>query len=211
MNVKYALTSLIIFAFSAFSAGAQTFTEGEHYDVVEGFDSSDNQIIEFFSFYCPACYAQEAFMKDLKATLPADTGFVRNPIQGMPGRDATIETLLAKAAIAANLLKVEDPIIDAIFRQIHQDRKNFSSVDELRTLFLAQGISAPAFDRAMNSFATKVQLKKMQQNTAKMRKQGHTAVPTLLINGQYKPNIRSLKSLDDYRQLITFLLNKPAA
>ena len=50
----------------------------------------------------------------------------------------------------------------------------------------------------------------MRKNTTKLRKQGFGAVPTLIINGKYKPNTKGLKSMDEYLELVKFLLAKTA-
>ena len=60
------ITSFLIFS----TVQAVEFTEGYHYLEIKGEITEKKEITEFFSFYCPACFRQEAFMNELKASLP---------------------------------------------------------------------------------------------------------------------------------------------
>ena len=199
---------LLVISLMPIHINAQSFMEGEHYIEVENFDTSKKQIIEFFSFYCPACYGQEPLFQDIKKSLPNEVAFHRNHISGMPGRNEAIEDLLTKASLVAKHFDVEDQVISAIFERIHKDRGDITGVDDVKAIFVKQGIAEGDFNRIFKGFAINVQLKKKQQNTVKIREQGHSAVPTLVINGKYIPITRSIKTLDEYKNLINYLVNK---
>ena len=204
------LKSLGILAvfFVTISAHALEFKKGEHYVEIKGTSTKNKQITEYFSFYCPACFKQEPFMNDLKASMPNGAVFTKNHVDGMPGRNPQIEQLLTKALVTAELLKVEDKIIPAIFNHIHISRANFGSQNEVKSLFTKNGVDGASFDKTFSSFGVNAYAKKMQRNTSNLRQQGFSAVPTLIVNGKYKPLTNKIKSMQEYRELVLFLLNK---
>ncbi|MCL1050999.1 thiol:disulfide interchange protein DsbA/DsbL [Shewanella abyssi] len=185
------------------------FTEGDYYVEVEGKPTATKQVTEYFSFYCPACFNQESLMSEIKAFLPADAQFKKNHVDGMPGRDLEIERSLTKALITAGSLQVSDKVIAAIFNYIHVDKASFSDNTAIKDLFLANGVDGEAFDKVFSSFSVNTQARQMQRNTERLRQQGYTGVPTLIINGKYKPIAKKIRNIEEYQALITYLLNKP--
>lgn len=211
-TIKRQLTSLILllsccFAFSNQSFAAK-FNEGDHYVTVTGITTKEKEVREFFSFYCPACFKQESFMGDVAGMLPAGVSFKKNHVDGMPGRDIEIEQALTKALITAEKLGVKEKIVPAIFNYIHIKKAAFTDANDIKNLFVAHGVESKTYDKTFASFATNTQLRKMQNKTKALRTQGFGAVPTLIINGKYKPVLTNLKSMEEYKQLIQFLLNK---
>ena len=200
---------LIVFTSSS-CVQAQEFKEGDYYVEIKGQASKGKEVTEFFSFYCPHCYRQEPFMNELQAALPTSTTFKKNHVDNMPGRSQEIEHALSKALITANILKVKPQVVPAIFEHIHAKDKDFSSVDDIKALFLAQGINGDKFDKTFKGFVVNSKFKQMQNKTAALRQQGIHQVPTLIINGKYMPVVDKLKSLEEYKQLVLYLLNKPA-
>ena len=189
-------------------ATATEFTKGDYYVEIEGTFTKQKELREFFSFYCPHCFKQESVMHELEASLPTDASFIKNHVDGMPGRDIKIEEGLTKALITAKALKIDSEIIEEIFKHIHVKRADFSSATDIKKIFLSNGVDSAKFDKIYNSFSVNMQLKKMQKRTASLRKQGIGSVPTLIINGKYMPVTSKLKGLDEYKELIAFLLNK---
>lgn len=198
---------ILTLAFSVQSV-ATAFTAGEHYETVNGISTKEKEVREFFSFYCPACFKQEGFMDEVANMLPAGVSFYKNHVDGMPRRDIEIEQALTKALITAKKLGIKDKIVPAIFNYIHIEKSAFTDANDIKKLFIAHGVEGQQYDKTFTSFATNTQLRKMQSKTKALRKQGVSAVPTLIINGKYKPVLTHLKSIEEYKQLIQFLLNK---
>lgn len=204
------LTSFLLFNPVFNIAQAAQFELGEHYVEVKGIQSNTPQVTEFFSFYCPHCYKSEPFMHKVKALLPNPNQFIKNHVDGMPGRKIEIEHLLTKALITADLLNVKETIVQSIFSYIHQGKADFSELKDIKNLFLLKGVDSQEFDKTFGSFNVNMAANTMRNKTDLLRKQGFTKVPTLIINGKYKPNTESLKSMDEYLKLIAFLLTKTA-
>jgi thiol:disulfide interchange protein DsbA len=49
---------------------AKEFSENRHYEVLDNPASKTPEIIEYFSFYCMACYRFEPIAKELAAAFP---------------------------------------------------------------------------------------------------------------------------------------------
>ncbi|WP_057831655.1 thiol:disulfide interchange protein DsbA/DsbL [Colwellia sp. TT2012] len=204
------LLSIFIFISFNYTSQAVEFTKGDYYIEIEGSLTEKKEITEFFSFYCPGCFKQESFMNELKLSLPASAEFKKNHVDGMPGRNIKIEQALTKALVTADILKVKEKIIPAIFKYIHISKAKFNNDKDIKNLFLINGVDGDKFDKTFNSFSVNIQSQKMQKKTEALRKQGFSSVPTLIINGKYKPVTDKIKSMDEYKKLITYLLNKAA-
>lgn len=200
----------IIFLFCASFVHAKSFEEGKHYQVLAQPISEKKEVREYFSFYCPHCFSQEPLMKEITAALPEGVKFQKNHVDGMPGQNIEVEQSLSKALIAAQLLKVEQQLVPQIFAQIHVEKQPFKSVAEVKDLFVKNGIDADTFDKAMKNYSLVTRFKAMNRNTEKLRSQGVTGVPTLIINGKYRPLTSDIKSVEEYKALVIHLLDKEA-
>lgn len=187
---------------------AQEFIPGRDYIELEETLSTQKEVREFYSFFCPHCFQQEKFMHQLADYLPQDITFFKNHVNGMSGQRVEIEDALTKALITAQLLKIDQVIISAIFKFIHIDMKHFSSIPDIKAVFIANGVKEADFDKTFNSFKVAVEAKKMLAHTTSLRQQGINGVPTLIINGKYKPEVINIKTTDEYKDLIIYLLNK---
>ena len=204
------LSYFALLSLTLFSAHAAQFNPGEDYLELDTAATKEKEITEYFSFYCPACFRQEPFMKELEAAIPESATFKKNHVDSMPGRNPQIERLLTKALVTATFLKAEDKMVPAIFNYIHVDNATIDNEKDIRNLFIVNGIEPKSFDKTFSSFAVNTQAKKMEKNTAFVRSQGFTGVPTLIINGKYKPLTNNIKTMKEYQELVLFLLNKKA-
>jgi len=199
---------LLITTSFAVQAQESKFTEGDYYLTIKGEQTKNKEITEFYSFYCPACFKQEPMMQEIIKSMPANSIFKKNHVDGMPGRDLAMEQALTKALITADKLNIKDKMVPAIFNHIHLSRAKFSSVNDIKDLFIKNGLDADKFDKTFNSFSVNMAARQMQKKTANIRQQGFSSVPTLIINGKYKPLTTKIKDINEYKALIHFLLNK---
>ena len=208
------ITALFLLISSIISFTAQAddsrFKLGEHYVEVKGEQASTQQVTEFFSFYCPHCYNSESFMHKVRDLLPEPAQFTKIHVDNMPGRNVEIEHLLTKALVTAKLLNVEDKMVQSIFTYIHKSKADFSTQKDIKNLFLLNGVNSEKFDNTFGSFKVNMEANTMRKKTEALRKQGFGSVPTLIINGKSKPNTKGLKSMDEYLDLVKFLLAKTA-
>ncbi len=208
--------SILVFSFIVIALlvslplNAKDFVKGQHYKVLSmplnEHKGNKKQVTEFFSFYCPGCFRFESVVEQLKKKLPANITFNKNHIEGMPGRDITIEQSLSKALLTANLLQVEEKVSAAIFNYIHVKKAIFNNDKDIENLFRLQGIDGESFNKVFNSFTVKTGVKKMHKQITTLRNQQITKVPTVIVNGKYKVEASAISSPQEYIALVLYLL-----
>lgn len=210
--MKVVNSILVFFALFSINAVAEpiAFQEGSHYQVLKQPVANNKEMREFFSFYCPACYRFEPVIEELKGLLPKGVAFKKNHVDSMPGREVEIEQALSKALLVAEELKVDEKLVPAIFHYIHANKANFDNVKDIKNLFLLHGVGRKTFDKAYGNFSVNTKFKQMVSKAKTLRSQGYSGVPTIVIHGKYVPNIKSIKTMDEYKALIQFLLSKDA-
>lgn len=183
---------------------AAEFIEGTHYEVISQAKATTTpEIVEYFSFKCPACYRFEPLVEAMLAKKPANVKFKKNHVDFIGGPVAGPELTRIYAII--NLLKAGDSVTPALFNAIHQQRKTFPSLNDYKQLFVANGVDGDKFDQAANSFMVKTHVSKMQRNTRKFAISG---VPTFIVNAKYKVITKAITSNEAFEELVFFLANK---
>ncbi|HDL5162269.1 TPA: DsbA family protein [Mannheimia haemolytica] len=175
-----ALSALFTFNSTAIAADP---TAGKEYIEVRKAPSAQKEVVEFFSFYCPHCYDFELSYKipsQIKEKLPSDSKLVQYHVNflGRQSEDLTRAWALAMA------LGAEDKVKTALFEGAQKDA--FKSMDDIRSVFLANGITAEQFDSGINSFAVNGLVNKQVQLAEDFQIRG---VPAFFVNGQYQLNL----------------------
>ncbi|MEE3700570.1 thiol:disulfide interchange protein DsbA [Mannheimia haemolytica] len=198
---KFALKTVLValsalFAFNATAVAADP-TAGKEYIEVRKAPSAQKEVVEFFSFYCPHCYDFELNYKipsQIKAKLPADSKLVQYHVNFL-GRQSEN---LTRAWALAMALGSEDKVKTALFEAAQKDA--FKSMDDIRAVFIANGISAEQFDSGINSFAVNGLVNKQVQLAEDFQIRG---VPAFFVNGQYQLNLEGFSdssSTNDFIQ-----------
>ncbi len=181
---------------------APLFKEGVNYDVVKQTTTAKPEVMEFFSFYCPHCYQFEPIIADLKKSVGKDVAFKRNPVAFL-GQNMGPE--LQRAYAVAMLLGVEEKFSTVAFKQIQVDRNPPKDRAAVRALFESIGVKGSDFDGAVDSFAVVGQVSQYDHNTEGFNIRG---VPATVVNGKYLLKTESVKSEQEYIELVQFLLKK---
>ncbi|MEV3837754.1 thiol:disulfide interchange protein DsbA/DsbL [Aeromonas dhakensis] len=183
------------------SYAAPQFKEGIHYETLSNASSAQPEVLEFFSYFCPSCANFEPIVKGLKKTLPEGVPLKKNHVvffgQGMGPQ-------MQRAFAVASLLNVEEKITAAIFHKMQQ-RQSPKCRADVRNIFVESGISAEKFDNLIDSFAVTSMVAQFDHNT---KKYNVRAAPTFLINEKYVVKLESIRSLEQFNQIVAFLLKK---
>lgn len=154
--------------------------------------SPEPEVIEFFSFGCPACYEMQYTYKlpsKLKSALPKGVKFKEIPVSL---GETKMEAEIAKAWALAQMLKVQDkvrePIYNAVRNAIINHLTNSPSREDLRKIFLNAGVKAEGFN-AIDSFAVNA---KVQEQTKLIEALKITGTPTFVVNQKYTVNTQKL-------------------
>ncbi|OEF85110.1 thiol:disulfide interchange protein DsbA/DsbL [Vibrio splendidus] len=199
MKKLFAFFSLIMLSLSAHAA---KFNEGEHYKVLDLEASKKPVVTEFFSFYCPHCNSFEPIIQQLKQQLPKDAKLQKNHVSFMGGN---MGLPMSKAYATMIALKVEDKMVPVMFNRIHTMNKPPRDEAELRQIFLDEGVDAKKFDAAYNGFAVDSMVRRFDKA---FKDSGLSGVPAVVVNNHYLVEAQGISSLDEYFELVNFLLKK---
>ncbi|MDN3613224.1 thiol:disulfide interchange protein DsbA/DsbL [Vibrio gallaecicus] len=183
------------------SAQAAQFEEGTHYTTLDVKKAKTSTVTEFFSFYCPHCYKFEGVVENLKKSLPKDASFEKVHVAFM---GSNMAVPMAKSYATMIALDAEESMIPEMFKQIHDLRQAPKDEEALRQIFLDTGIDAKKFDAAYNSFAVNSIQKRFDKQ---FEASTLTGVPGVLVNDKYIVKPGSIKSYEEYNQLVNYLLD----
>ncbi len=181
---------------------AENFKEGTDYFVVSKTATKQAEVVEYFSFLCPACFRFEPLVADLKKNLPANVTFRKNHTETMGGN---VGVEMAKTFAMSTLLKNSDAIVPKVFNAIHVQRLPMANIEDARVLFTDAGVSEKKFNSALKSYKLKRTTDQMRQNTKRFR---ITGVPSFIINGKYQVNNKKITSAEQFQELVNFLALK---
>lgn len=179
---------------------APEFKEGVEYTVVKETPSSQPEVTEFFSYVCPHCYSFQPLMEKLAERLP-EVEINKVPVPFL-GRE--MGPVLQRAYGAAVLLEVEDKLTPAIFDQIHRQKKMPRSMDDIKAVFVDNGVEAGEFDGVINSFALNGMVAQYDKLTENFNVRG---TPTLIVKGKYELNMGEIGSEERFYQVVEYLLS----
>lgn len=181
------LAGLWSFAGAAASAAPSPFQPGVSYVSVTPDDSGTVgpgkiEVIEFFWYGCPHCYAFDPYVEAWLKHKPANVVFKRIPIAMDWGEHMNVD---GQAYYTAQALGLEPKIHVPLFNAIHKDRQLalVSDQDALQQFFAQYGVTAQQFNGAWNSFAVNVKMSRAQTIE---QHYGVDSVPTVIVDGKWK-------------------------
>jgi thiol:disulfide interchange protein DsbA len=163
------------------------------------------EVLEFFWYACPHCYALDPLVEAWSKTKPAYVSFTRVPVMWNENHRQ-----LARLFYALDSIGKLDALHAAIFKEIHvkNDPLVDPSLDEaaterLQTAFVqSQGVAADAFHTAYHSFAVETDLQRADQLTMRYRVSG---VPTFVVNGKYVADVGTAQGEEHMLPLVAYL------
>ena len=157
------------------------------------------EVIEFFWYACPHCFAFEPQLNPWIKKLPADVAFRRVPAQFAP-----IWVQHAKLFYTLDALGEEARLHKKVFDTIHIDHKPLDSDAEMIEFAGANGIDKAKFADALKSFGVAGKLKRAAQMVTAY---GIDGVPTLTVNGKYITSIVMTQSPTRTLEVMDYLIN----
>jgi protein dithiol oxidoreductase (disulfide-forming) len=163
-----------------------SFKAGKDYEVISKSEiipksaaKTQVQVIEFFSYACPACYHFEPTLDKWLATRPNYVKFERVPIVFQPSWRS-----LARAFYIAKMLGVEKELTPAIFKAIHVEGQDLSNPKLQEEFFIKHGVKQHEFE-SIASFSPGIDAQLLRSDTL-MQEDKILAAPTLVIDNRYK-------------------------
>jgi thiol:disulfide interchange protein DsbA len=135
------------------------------------------EVVEFFSYACPHCYALEPTLETWVKQLPADVVFRRVPVPFLMNSENFQKiyfTLEAMGQVDAMQMKV--------FNAVHQQRLRLDKEADIVAFMSANGVDGAKFAEMFKSFSVQTKVRQAQQLTQAYKVDG---VPLLAVQGRY--------------------------
>lgn len=140
------------------------------------------EVLEYFWFGCPHCYAFEPAINEWAANKPDYVEFVREAPPLNPNWRPHSE-----AFYAAEQLGVTEKFFDPMFNGIHAEKRRLHNRKEIAKFAGELGIDSREFLGAMKSFAVETRMRQAMQRAVGS---GINGVPSVVIAGKYRTGNR---------------------
>jgi len=223
------LLAMIVILGMASAAQGATWEAGTHYSVLPNpqrtsVPAGKVEVMEVFSYGCPACNSFRPVIRKLKTSLPANAQIVYLPASWHAEENWPT---LQRAYLTAQSLGVADKAHEAMYDAIWtsgelavvdlqtqrlKPKNQLPSIEDIARFYQrVTGVKAADFVTASKSFGVDVKARQADRQIINMQV---LSTPTLVINGKYRINNDKLRTADDVIQLVSFLVAKestPAA
>jgi thiol:disulfide interchange protein DsbA len=174
----------VVLAASLMSASAAfAFTEGKDFKAqakpMPVAVAGKQEVIEFFWYGCPHCFAVEPYVEEWAAKLPKDVNFRRVHVMWDGRNDMEGH---AKIFLALQAMGLDAKYQMAVMKAVQADRIELRNEAKLFEWVKSQGIDVDKFKANYNGFSTNVQLKNLATMTRDYQIDG---VPTFIVNGKW--------------------------
>lgn len=195
----------LLLAFAATGAFAEL-KEGGNYETLaqaQPIDANGKiEVVEFFWYGCPHCYALEPVLNKWQQTLPKDVVFRRVPAdfgRWMQG---------VRLFYALETIGEENRIHGELFDAIHKERLGYTKETDVTEWLARKGVNREKFTAAYDSSAVQAKVQGAQQLTLTY---GVDGVPTVIVGGKYRTSSNMVGGHDALPAIIDQLIAKVRA
>lgn len=176
--LKWMLVSMI----AAFSIGAYAEPrEGKDYLMLSPAQNTDApgkiEVVEFFWYGCPHCYALEPLIEPWAKKLPRDVVFRRVPAMFNDNWAAAGRVYYTLEAMG-EVDRLHKPLFDAI----HKDNLRITSDSALKDWLEKNKVDVKKFETTAKSFSVESKMRRAAQMTESYKFDG---VPAIAVNGRF--------------------------
>ena len=220
-----ALIALLAVTSAPSVQAAASWNEGQHYFRIDSARRPSTppgvvEVMEVFSYGCPACFQFAPVAKKLQASLPANAKLVYLPASFNPSEDWP---MFQRAYLTAQTLGVADKTHDAMFDAVwkpggplaisnpttRQLKRPLPSIEDAAAWYNKQsGVAVDKFVGAAKSFAVDVKMKAADDLITSYQVD---RTPTIIVNGKYRLHAESAGGYDQLIELVKFLVAKESA
>ncbi|MCE5233173.1 MAG: thiol:disulfide interchange protein DsbA/DsbL [Mizugakiibacter sp.] len=219
--LKRALLLIALLACAgAAAAQAPNWAEGKNYFRIDPAQPTSTpgkvEVVEVFSYACPACYRFNPIVDKLKASLPANAEMAYVPAGFRPDEDWPV---FQRAFYAAQALGVVEKTHDAIYDAVWKDRSLATfdpttnrplkpGLDEIAKFYARYGVKPEDFIATANSFAVNAKVKRAD---ALVKAYGVEGTPTIIVNGKWRLDVNSAGGYSQAVDLVRWLVARESA
>ncbi|HET6586392.1 MAG TPA: thiol:disulfide interchange protein DsbA/DsbL [Oleiagrimonas sp.] len=198
--------------------------EGKNYFVIEPqqpkvTNTDKVEVVEVFSYGCPACNQAHPIIDKLRADLPAYATMAYLPAGFRPDENWVV---YQRAYYAAKALGVADKTYDAMFDATWKTgetatydlatgrpkpRSQWPDIHDIAKFYAKYGVSPEQFVAVANSFAVNTQIKRADEL---VKDYAVPATPTIVIDGKYRFSFVTAGTYDKGIALAKWLIAKEA-
>ncbi|APD92457.1 hypothetical protein BM525_21600 (plasmid) [Alteromonas mediterranea] len=207
MKKSLLVTAVLAFSTSAIASDSSEYVESIDYTIVSDVTTTSDTVVEYFSVYCPHCFAMERQgIPKLTEDLGADIEIVKAPVNFMGFIDKEKQNTMGKAFMAARNEGKADAFLKVAFPAYHMDKKD-APVDALAA---ALNVSVADATKLLESAELEDAFKKEMEYQSMLLKKGLKGTPAFIVNGKYLVNLSELNSADPLGDLSSLIkhLNK---
>jgi len=206
------------------AAPGATWTEGVQYVRLAApqpttVPNGNVEVMEVFSYGCPACNAFQPVMEKLRHSLPANAQVVYLPAAFNPAEDWP---MFQRAFLAAQALGIAERTHQAMFDAVWKTgelgitvtgtnrlKQPLPSIaDAARFYARVASVSPQQFLAMANSFGIDSKIRAADAQILAMRVD---STPTLIVNGRYRVIRDELKTNDELIELVKYLVAKDSS
>ena len=178
---------------------------GKHYEVLDkpGITKAPPgkiEVVDFFWYGCPHCYAQLEYTEDWEKEKPPYVSIRRVPVPY-----SGLWTVHARAYYTAKRMNVAGRTHRALFDAIHKKKQTLTNQRTLAGFYADRGADFNRFNELFNSFSVDARIKSAQREVALYK---IDSVPTFIINGKYKTDVTRAGSKANIMQVIKVLVEQ---
>jgi len=172
------------------------------------------EVLEVFSYACPACNSFQTIANKIKSDLPANAQMAYLPAAFRTDEDWPVFQRAFFAAQALGLVeKTHDAMFDAVWKEgslkindpvTHKLVQPMPTIDDVAKFYAKYGVKAEDFVGTANSFAVNAKIKRAD---AQVKAYGVDSTPTIIVNGKYRLNAQSAGGWDKVPGVVTYLVN----
>lgn len=202
-------------------APAADWVEGRHYFAISPAQPTQVaagkvEVIEVFSYGCPACNEFYPTMDKIKAALPSNA-----ELKYLPASWIAAESwpLFQRAYLTAQILGVADKAHGAMFQAIWSNdelaiiergtdrlKRPTPTLEQVAAFYQrTTGVAPEKFVQTAKSFAVESRMKVVDQQIKSYRAD---STPTLVVNGKYRYNVRTAGGIEQIVELTRWLVDR---
>jgi thiol:disulfide interchange protein DsbA len=182
------------------------FVEGEHYTLLENprrVRTDKIEVMEFFSYGCIHCYNFDPELSNWVESKGDEVNFIRTPAVS-----SDLWRLLGRNYYTMEKLGIVDKYHMPFFREVHDVKRNFSSLKRLSDYYDGKGTTGEEYERVFNSPEV---ARKIDVADQMARRLLVVSVPTIIVHGKYMVNITRNVGISRMLEVMDYLVDKELA
>jgi thiol:disulfide interchange protein DsbA len=218
MSKRFVAVLLGLAVLALAHAQALPYEAGKQYFLVEPPQPTTTgdkiEVLEVFSYACPACNAFQTIANKIKSDLPANAEMAYLPAAFRPDEDWPVFQRAFFAAQSLGLVeKTHDAMFDAVWKEgslkitdpvTHKIVQPMPTIEDVAKFYARYGVTAEEFVGTANSFAVNT---KMKRADSQVKTLGVDSTPTIVVNGKYRVTGASAGGMDKVPAVVAYLVD----